>query len=240
MDITITNGQGIIDILFDDFASCLLVKKARAVNWPDCRGSIGEYYAIADYAPQEREIYTNQLNDVLSFGDKEDQFAAIQEFLNLFGNGQYKISKYLIDVLNTSFHQSNQVIYSNQVPANERFSGWFYHDYQSSIEPNLYSITNNNINQERVTYYCDLIQTDIKPTIIVFEVCNMKTSEYSRSYVLDGHHKLEAYSKLKMNIPTISIVKLIESANETEEILKQVKPILKNFEYKHLAKNARE
>ncbi len=34
--IEITNGQYIIYIIFNNFASCLVIKKAMAVNWPDC------------------------------------------------------------------------------------------------------------------------------------------------------------------------------------------------------------
>ncbi|MBK9690039.1 MAG: hypothetical protein IPO65_20855 [Saprospiraceae bacterium] len=41
----IENSNNIIRIRFDGFLSCLFIKKPRAVDWPDCRGSVARYYA---------------------------------------------------------------------------------------------------------------------------------------------------------------------------------------------------
>lgn len=88
-EIQIDNGQNIIDIYFDGFASCLIIKKALAVNWPDCCGSVGEYYSISDYSIEERNFYTKKLNNILSEGSESEQIEIIKDFLNLFANGKY-------------------------------------------------------------------------------------------------------------------------------------------------------
>ena len=237
MEIEITNGQGIINILFDDFASCLVICKPLAGSWPDCRGSVGEYYAISDYSTIEREQYTNDLNDYLINGNDENQIKCISRFLNLFANGIYKVGKSIIEVNQFSFLTNNQVFYSKQVPENEKFSGAFYPFYDDNAEPHIYSITNKYLNKERIEFYIELIKKGIKPTIIVFEVYNVESCEYSRSYVLDGHHKIEAYLKLKQPIPAIFIQKSIIKKDDSLNLLKEIKPILKDFEYEHIFKH---
>ena len=232
-EIQIENGQNIIDIFFDDFASCLVIKKALAVNWPDCRGSVGEYYAISDYSIEERNFYTKTIDKAFSEGSDAEQIEIIKDFLNLFANGKYSINKFTAKVDEIDFLASNQVEYSDIVPQNERFFGCFYPDYRSNSEPILFSITNDKIDQNRVDYYCQLIRKGIKPTVLTFEVCNLLSSEYSCKYVLDGHHKIEAYLKLKEDIPLINILKLEECINKTASLLHFGKTILKDFEYQH-------
>ena len=236
-EIQIENGQNIIDIFFDDFASCLVIKKALAVNWPDCRGSVGEYYAISDYSIEERNFYTKTIDNTFSEGSDAEQMEITKDFLNLFANGKYSINKFIAKVNEIDFLASNQVEYSDIVPQNERFFGCFYPDYRSNSEPILFSITNDKIDQKRVDYYCQLIRKGIKPTVLTFEVCNLLSSDYSCKYVLDGHHKIEAYLKLKVDIPVINILKLEESTKKTASLLHHAKTILKDFEYQHLFEN---
>ncbi len=237
IEVEITNGQNIIDIFFNDFASCLVVKKALAVNWPDCRGSVGEYYAISDYAIEERNFYTDTINNVLIEGSDSEQIKIIKDFLKLFANGKYSINKFIARTDEIDFLASNQVIYSEHVPHNERFFGRYYPYYKGDAEPTLFSITNDKIDESRVEYYCQLIKKGIKPTVVTFDVCNLLSSEYSCTYVLDGHHKIKAYLKLKENIPVIGILKLEESTNKTASLLHHAKTILKDFEYLHLFQN---
>lgn len=236
-EIEISNGQNIIDIFFDDFASCLVVKKALAVNWPDCRGSVGEYYSISNYSIEERNFYTKTINSALSEGSDLEQIEAIKDFLNLFANGKYSINKFIAKNDEIAFLQSNQVTYAQHVPENKKFSGWFFPSFRSNYELIVYSITNDKIDSSRVEYYCELIEKGIRPTILTFDASDNLSSNCCRSYVLDGHHKIEAYSRLKIDIPVISIIKNEECKNRTSELLLHVKPILKDFEYQHLFEN---
>lgn len=234
MKTQVTQGQNIIKILSDDFASCLVIEKVLTVNWPDCRGSIGEYYSISNYPNEEREKLTVELNDVLINGDEEKILNSIKTFLNLFTNGEYKICFDDLSRKTSSFFCENQVEYSEAVPENERFSGWLY-PYKDRCF--FYTIPRENINLERIDFYTNLINNGIRPKIIVFESYKIDTSEYSSSYIIDGHHKLEAYLKLGIDIPSVSILKLEIENNQTQELLKSVHPILKDFEFNHLLKN---
>jgi len=239
-EIEISNGQNIIDIFFNDFASCLIIKKALAVNWPDCNGSIGEYYSISNYPIEERNFHTKALNKVLSEGTDIEQLENIKDFLSLFANGKYSVNKFIAKIEGLNFFSSQNVIYSKDVPENERFSGGFYPNYWEDFEPYLFSITNDKIDQNRVEHYCKIINEGKRPTILTFSVCNTLTSGYSCYYVLDGHHKIEAYLKLKVSIPVISILKLEECTNKTALLLNYAKTILKDFEYLHLFENNAE
>lgn len=237
-EVEIRQGQNIIDIYFDGFASCLIIKKALAVNWPDCRGSVGEYYSISNYSVEERNAYTATLNNVLAKGNDLEQIDAVKPFLNLFANGKYSINKFIAKVEELEFLGSNQVVYSDYVPVNERFFGRFFSNWKGKYSPIIYSITNDKINSDRVEFYCQLIEKGYRPTVVTFEVFNVLSSEYSRSYVLDGHHKIQAYLKLKKDIPIINILKSEECVNKTERLLHFSKSILKDFEYKHLFENS--
>lgn len=236
-EIEISNGQNIIDIFFDDFASCLFVKKALAVNWPDCRGSIGEYYSISNLPDEERNYYTKTLNKVLSEGNDLEQIESVKDFLKIFGNGKYSINKWNAKLEDIIFLTSHNVIYSNDVPNDERFSGAFYPSYLEDSENCLFSITNDIINQDRVEYYCSNIKNGQRPTVITMSAYIETTGNHSCNYVLDGHHKIQAYLKLNENIPIIHIQKIEKNISNTASLLNYSKTFLKDFEYKHLFVN---
>lgn len=235
MKTLVTEGQNIIKILSDGFASCLIIEKALTVNWPDCRGSVGEYYSISNYSSEERQQLTIELNNVLINGSDEQILNSIIIFLNLFTNGEYEIGITELDKETSSFFHLNQVLYSESVPENERFSGSFY-PYPYENLNYFFTIPDNSLNSERIDFYIDQIKNGARPKIIVFESFNLKNSEYSSNYIIDGHHKLKAYLKLDINIPAVSILKFENETNQTEELLNSVHPILKDFEYNHLVK----
>ncbi len=238
-EIEISNGKNIIDILFNEFASCLIIKKTMAVNWPDCRGSIGEYYAISGYCVEERNFYTRNLDRALSEGSDTEQLEAIRDFLHLFADGKYGIQKYVADIHNTEFLRS-YTEYREAVSKDKRFSGWYFPDYRNDTHPVLFTITNDKIDNARVEYYCGLIRKGMKPTVLAFESCNSISLEYSCTYVLDGHHKIEAYIKLNENIPFITLRKMEKNPDQTASLLRHAKAILKDFEYRHLFENSDE
>lgn len=236
MKIQVNQGQNIIKILSDDFSSCLVIEKALTLNWPDCHGSVGEYYSISNHSSEEREKLTNELNSILINGNENDILKSISTFLNLFSSGEYEIHFYTLKIKEHSFLGQNQVGYSETTPENERFSGWFF-PFSFEKENVFNSIPNNKINPERIDFYVDLIKEGIRPKIILFESYNINTGDYSSTYILDGHHKLEAYLKLGIDIPSVKILKHETEGKDTEEILKYIYPLLKDFEFNHYLKN---
>lgn len=235
MKIQVNQGQNIIKILSDNFGSCLVFERALTVNWPDYAGSIGEYYSISNHSNEERERLTTELNGVLINGNENDILESLNTFLNLFSNGEYEIHFYTLKIKEHSFLGQNQLGYAESVPENERFSGWFLPSFE---EENIFNtIPDEKINPERVDFYIDLINKGSRPKIILFESYNSTISEWSSTYILDGHHKLEAYLKLGIDIPAVKILKQETEINDTEEIVKYIYPLLKDFELNHFVKN---
>jgi hypothetical protein len=231
--VEITDGQGIIDIFCDGFASCLVVKKALAVNWPDCGGSIAEYYAISAHSVEERNYYTQSINESMIHGSDEEQMEIVKNFLGLFSNGNYKITKSLAECNQIEFMQSDGVYGRFEPMHRNDLARWFYPDWELQFGHNICTITNDKINPERVDFYCDLIKKGIRPSILTISVSSNITHS-DNAFVLDGHHKIEAYLKLKENIPIINISKLDSRENETELLLRHAKSILSVSAYNHL------
>lgn len=235
-EIEISNGQHIIDIIFNNFASCLVVKKAIAVNWPDCAGSIGEYYAVSGHTAEERSFYTRHINHALSTGSDAEQLESIRDFLHLFADGTYSVTKYSADSNTIEFVTSNPTAYhaysQDHIPPS-----WLYPHEPGKTDYLFFSITNEKIDNDRVEYYCELIRRGGKPTVLTFESFHMASFGSSWKYVLDGHHKIKAYVRLGVPIPFISITKLEESPNTTPALLFNARTILNEDSYMHLFEN---
>jgi len=235
METNITNGQNIIRILYDNFASCLIIEKAKVINWPDCRGSVGEYFSISNYSEVEKRIISSALDNALQNGDELEILKYIPDFLTLFSNGKYVYNFNIINFSDSEFHKSDEIEYSTETPQDERFSGHFYpfKDYNY-----FYTIKSDKIDLERVEYYKKLINKGVNPTIIIFDADFVNLYEYSSSYVIDGHHKIEAYLSLKKDIPALFIGKIENEVDSTTEILEKSYPILSKNEFDHLFLNS--
>lgn len=230
MEIRVTEGQNIIKILWDGFADCLIIEKALTVNWPDCAGSVGEYYALSNHPSELREQLTCELNEVLINGNESQILRAIKPFLNLFLNGDYSIGFFETDLTTTLFHQDDTIEYADWVPEDARFSGWLY---APDHENYFFTVPKTGINLKRVSYYTKLIENGARPKILVFSSYDEATFDSSMIYVLDGHHKVIAYLQLGINIPCVSITKLENKTHRNGEILLAAHPVLKDFEFYH-------
>jgi len=236
MEVEITNGEKIIQLLFDEFASCLVIETALTVNWPDCAGSVGEYYALSSFSSDKRNSLTSKLNEVLIDGEEEEVYNSIKEFLKLFSNGNYKVNIDTMKLDTCNFMHEGQVKYSENVAMSKRFSGAFYpYPYDKS---NIFFTTPNNaINNERVDYYKQRIQNGLRPKAITYELYSPINANFTACYLLDGHHKTKAYLELGIDIPTVNIVKTERAEGQTQEILNASAPILKDFEFEHFLIN---
>jgi hypothetical protein len=83
MKVTINGGQNIIQNLTDGFSNALIINRPLALNWPDCAGSVGEYYTVSDFSSAEREQLTSSLDAVLINGEKDELYTNIASFLEL-------------------------------------------------------------------------------------------------------------------------------------------------------------
>ena len=228
MEIEIKDGQDIIQLLYDEFATCLVIEKALVVNWPDCMGSIGEYYSTSRFHSDVRTKLTQELNELLIDGKGEELLNSVEKFLNLFSNGYYRISFTAIKLSDSNFFHEDQVKYSDVVPQNKRFSGAFYPFKNQSY---FFSVPNSKINQSRVEYYVDIIKGGSRPKAIIHDItCSNSDSNY---FILDGHHKIRAYRKLGIEIPAIRINKFQEKMTPTAEILKYSSELLEEHEFEY-------
>jgi len=233
MEIHITHGQNIIKVLYDGFASCLIIRRPVAVNWPDSRGSVGEYYAVSELSQDEKIILADRLNRSLTEGTEAEIMAGIEDFLTLFENGTYQVNLGKIPFDNSSFHMAIPLP-DDEKANNRRFSGWFYPFKDFNY---LYTLENKSINPERVQHYTELIKKGDRPKPVIFYGLYNLDPQMSSAFVLDGHHKIEAYNQLKMDIPAVFIAKNNEGYSSASELMHGARELLGNIEFEHLFQN---
>ncbi|KFF23313.1 ParB N-terminal domain-containing protein [Chryseobacterium vrystaatense] len=234
MKIHITHGQGIIKALYDGFASCLIIRRPVAVNWPDSRGSVGEYYAVSELAEKEKITLADGLNRSLTNGTEAEIMAGIEDFLTLFENGSYQVNLGKIPFDHSNFYMSEPLAADKNFPDCQKFSGWFYPFEDFNY---LYTLERKSINPKRVDYYTELIKKGGQPKPIIFYSLYNQDPQMSNAFVLDGHHKIEAYKRLKMDIPAVFISKDNDSYSSASELMHGAHCILHDFEFDHLFQN---
>ncbi len=234
MEFSVTNGQGIIRLISDGFASCLSIQRPVAINWPDCRGSIGEYYAVSELSKEEQIHMAGQLNRALIDGTEEEIMTGIQDFLQLFENGIYQVYPENMPFDNTDFHTYRDLPADEFPSDTDFFSGWFYPFKDFG---HILTLTDSSIDETRVKYYMDLIREGARPKAVAF--CKLYHADpgMSSSFILDGHHKIKAYLRLKMDVPAIVIYKQNSGCETAREVLHAARPLLNDEEFEHLFQN---
>ncbi len=120
----VTKGQGIVRILYDEYASCLIIREPKVINWPDSAGSVAEYFSVSDFSPEERLSLTKSIDIALSSGEENNITKVLPSFLDLFENGEYSVSFGNIELDNAEFITDKDT-WASHVPENERFHGSF-------------------------------------------------------------------------------------------------------------------
>ncbi|MGN7756926.1 hypothetical protein ACTJIV_05565 [Chryseobacterium sp. 22532] len=234
MEIHITHGQGIIKVLYDGFASCLIIRRPVAVNWPDSRGSVGEYYAVSELSDEEKITLADGLNHALTEGTEEEIIAQVEDFLKLFESGSYQVNLGKIPFDNSNFYMATPLPDDENIPDRKKFSGWFYPFQDFNY---LYTLESKSIDPKRIEYYVDLIRKGGRPKPVVFYSLYHLDPMMSCAFVLDGHHKIEAYTRLKMDIPAVFIVKDNNDYSPASEIMHGAHHLLQDIEFEHLFQN---
>ncbi|MDP9962034.1 hypothetical protein [Chryseobacterium lathyri] len=234
MEIHNTHGQNVIKVLYDGFASCLIIRRPVAVNWPDSRGSVGEYYAVSELSEKEKITLTDSLNHALMDGTEDEIMAGIKDFLTLFENGSYQVNLGKIPFDNSNFYMARPLPVDENVPVRKRFSGWFYPFQDFNY---LYTLESKSIDPKRIEYYIDLIRKGGRPKPVIFYSLYHLDPMMSCAFVLDGHHKIEAYTRLKMDIPAVFIVKDNNDYSPASEIMHGAHRLLQDIEFEHLFQN---
>ncbi|REC79323.1 hypothetical protein DRF60_05695 [Chryseobacterium elymi] len=234
MEIHITHGQNIIKVLYDGFASCLIIRRPVAVNWPDSRGSVGEYYAVSELSGEEKITLAESLNHALTDGTEAEIMTGIEDLLTLFENGSYQVNLGKIPFDNSNFYMARPLPDGKNFSDRKRFSGWFYPFQDFNY---LYTLESKSIDPKRIEYYVDLIRKGGRPKPVVFYSLYHLDPMMSCAFVLDGHHKIEAYTHLKMDIPAVFIVKDSNDYSPASEIMHGAHCLLQEIEFEHLFQN---
>ncbi len=206
MNVTIENGQGIIEIVADGFSSCLKIRKPKAATWPDCAGSVAMYYAASILPDDERKELTRDLDTVLQSGSDDEIMAAITKFLQLFSPGKYSIHIHNDYAWTYDIVPGASLAALNELQYTEHFTSSYYPFEASQF---IFTIAPVLIDSRRVTHYEAMIKHGTRPKVLIYshnyyilETPSEKehyTSLWDSGYfVIDGHHKLLAYAQCKV------------------------------------------
>lgn len=180
------SGYGSIDLKGDDF-DCIISFRGKpyAINWCDCEGSVGQYLVrtgVKGYKKdlrQLRRVLANGLDSKMKISDQ------IYPLLRLFKYGNLHLSNYVAeqwDIL--SGDQSGQE--------------WYY-PYGNTFVPTQAA---KDLDKGTVERYVLEISGGARPLVVTASVeggwCE---------FVIDGHHKLEAYNRLKVAPNVLNIAK---------------------------------
>jgi hypothetical protein len=249
----IENSNNIIRIRFDGFLSCLYIKKPRAVDWPDHRGSVGRYYACLPFNEWDQELQKeieNRISSVKSIEDLKNS-----TFLELLETGEYEFelwnNKETSLLYNTNLFNSNETIYKwhkervGQHRVQEPFSLYGFYPYGRQL---MFTQPFESLNPQRVKHYEEIIKNGERPLAISIRVKRgiqededsyQNTDENTTKYILDGHHKLVAYQNLKINPSYIVINRILrQNSNEPDESsLPLMKPYLFHYQIENIISN---
>lgn len=244
----IENSNNIIRIRFDGFLSCLFIKKPRAVDWPDHRGSAGRYFACLPFNEWDQDLQEeieNRVSSVKSIDDLKDS-----RFLELLETGEYEFelweNKETSLLYNTNLYNSNETLYKwhKQIIGEHRVAEPYslngFYPYGRQL---MFTQPFESINPKRVKHYEDLIKNGERPLAISIRVKRgpedeesyQNSDENTTKYILDGHHKLVAYQNLKINPSYIVINRILrEDSNKPDE---SALPLLKSYLFHYQIEN---
>jgi len=204
------DGQGRITLSGNHYESGLLFDgKPVGFTWADCQGSVGQYLVRSmDY-----DQYHESLNAIRRYvGDEIDATIPVSEalraLLGLFPSGQMLLGT----------RELHSYVYYDQAGNREN---------PVNIYPDEWNLVSTRpeklLNKKQIREFIAKIKKGQRPKIII-------ASAYGNSvqYILDGHHKLQAYRKLGIDPVVIDIVLVGTPEYRLEDGLQFIKN--KNFQ----------
>jgi hypothetical protein len=186
------DGEGLIDVRGDDFDSGLLVGGAPvSFYWSDCEGSIAQYLVRSrDTAGLSERL--RALRQVAGGGlDPRTPLAPqVRSLLVLFPSGRYRLSY-------TPANPWDVIDYDT------RFSYAADRDcFYPVIEGLITTRPADTLRRERIDFFRQRIAAGERPVVFAAGVPDRYCA-----FVLDGHHKLQAYRQLQLPPAVLLIVK---------------------------------
>lgn len=254
--IFVENGRSVISLKLNNLGSLLSITKPVALDWYDCRGSLGKYYvifsALNNHPMEDFEDFRNGLN--AGTFSLESYIEFLETFLQLFENGTYHIrimtdfdewgfAKNLKNYNSCAVTRDDYKTGNPQLRVQHRFSQMhsvsesYYGGYLFRF---IATQPAGQLEPERVTYYENLIKSGAAPIAFVLSG-ECPGDVESAPFVLDGHHKLQAYENLKQSPKILWLTKIYPSEKDldfTAEILEtKLKPRLLDCQYHHMIEN---
>ncbi|WP_196888425.1 hypothetical protein [Aureivirga sp. CE67] len=271
MKFKITKGLSLISIGMSDIGSYFSYKAPLSFSWYDCAGSLAKYLCIFPDKNNFRETVRNKIQMNLNkdfTNDKDSLFELLEPILSLFENGEYSLSfcnsenrqffyyRTSFDNFEKKHLKSFYIEFAiekdeNFKPdKNLRIDSYTYNYYDLNSICFIATEPKSNINWDRVKYFEEEIKKGKRPFAIIFSSDFIsKTSEadwISEYFILDGHHKLIAYSNLKI-YPAIALITKINNSEfdlkfDFEALKKRLYPsqsnhVFENWEEKDFYKN---
>ncbi|MDA9773890.1 hypothetical protein N9B82_02945 [Saprospiraceae bacterium] len=163
---------------------------------------------------KERILYLDfyfKLEAALNEGTINDDncIELLDPLLNQFTNAKYKIE---IEETRDAYH----IIYPGEptYQDKQKTKHIIWNSIWAGGNPYIYSFQNIS-NSERTEFYKREIYSGLKPQILI-----MKAEESEVEFILDGHHKLNAYNRTKINANIVRITKLNNHNISDERIMK--------------------
>ncbi|RZM21878.1 MAG: hypothetical protein EOO88_31125, partial [Pedobacter sp.] len=95
----------------------------------------------------------------------------------------------------------------------------------------------SEIDPQRVAFFKEKIEQGERPFVIMMCAFYGPEYDYSGDFILDGHHKLEAYMKLNIDPPMATITRSFNSAEELEFNMESLGSLLYPWQIRHLLDN---
>lgn len=185
--VNLTDTYSLIDIQGNGFDSALLFRgKAIALNWSDCGGSVYQYLARAGVTDYEESL--RDLRYILDGNFNEDIpiSSQIHSFLKLFVPGEYLLNY-------KQSYSEYDLIEFNSTWSPEKDSDGFY-PFGDVL---VFTQPSDLLNPDRVNHFVESIRNGRRPIALTATVPGGWCE-----FVLDGHHKLQAY-KITQVLPTL-------------------------------------
>lgn len=200
---SLEDGLGFLEVQGNDFDTVLLYQgEPVAFSWSDCQGSIGQYL-IRRSALNSAELMT-EFQQLLQGGFDPDKSISHQfgPVLKLFSSGKYELS-----------YRKRSSAYWSIVPfeslASLNSSVDAYWPEKINFVPTQ---AEESLSREKVEHFKELILAGTRPIVIT-----ASAEQAWCQFVIDGHHKLQAYRELNIPPARIEIKRLSDSAISLKE-----------------------
>lgn len=205
--ILLVDGKGLIEVRGDSETVLLVEGKPVALNWDDCAGSVGQYLVLtghaggSTYARQMAEFVADDVDDERPLVD------LIEPLIRLFAPGTY--------CLHYTSSEAMGRITTLATPDFSTSDRELMQYYPIDDRNLVCTQPRGSLNEERVAYFRKQVGAGRRPVVLT-------TSAEGTwcEFIIDGHHKLEAYNRERMKPAVLNIVRWHASAISLDEGLR--------------------